>query len=608
MSGRGRKAGDRGQREVWTNKREYILSQIGFAVGFGTFWRFPYLCNRNGGGAFLIPYFSGILLCAVPIFFLEVSIGQFSSRSAAHVWTMCPLFKGIGTSQTIVSFLGSVSYNLAIAWTIYYLYKSFWPTLPWTTCGNWWNTDLCVKDLGSNITYNDSYLNLTAGNVPGGTGAWRKPNESLTASEEFWQYNALRVSNGVDTLGSVQIHLVICAFISWAVLFLCLMFGVKSVGKVVYVTAVTPYLLLAVLLIRSCMMPGSEDGILYFPKPDFSYLLSAQVWLEALLQAFYSMNTTFGGLITMGSFNPFHNNMLRDVLVITIIGELSSIFCGLVVFSTLGFMASEAQVPISEVVSSGIGLGFIIYPEAVANLPFPQLWAVLFFFTLLTVGIDSMFSFVESVISGILEAFPSTHQQKRVVVTLSVCLVSFLSTIPFVTAGGVYYFQLLDWYSSSFNALVTGCLECVVIYWIYGSDKFSKDIERMTGRRPPLVLSFLSSYVTPVILFAAFILSLFGYEPPSYGEYIYPEYAEIIGILVAVGISVPIPIMFVYETLKRKGSLQQRLRLASIPAPDWGPLREEDRYEEQSVNPSIGLMPQTNALTDTDAHELITNT
>ncbi|XP_048253203.1 sodium-dependent proline transporter-like [Haliotis rufescens] len=475
--------------------------------------------HRHTQGAFLIPYFSGILLCAVPIFFLEVSIGQFSSRSAAHVWALCPLFKGIGTSQTIVSFLGSVSYNLTIVWTIFYLYKSFWPTLPWTTCGNSWNTDLCVKDLGSNITYNDPHLNHTAGNVPGGTGAWRKPNESLTASEEFWQYNALRVSNGVDTLGSVQTHLVICAFISWAVLFLCLMFGVKSVGK---------------------------------------------VWLEALLQAFYSMNTSFGGLITMGSFNPFHNNMFRDVLVITIIGELSSIFCGLVVFSTLGFMASEAQVPISEVVSSGVGLGFIIYPEAVANLPFPQVWAVLFFFTLLTVGIDSL--------------------------------------------GGVYYFQLLDWYSSSFNALVTGCLECVVIYWIYGSDRFSKDIERMTGRRPPLVLSLLSSYVTPVILLAAFILSLFGYEPPSYGEYMYPEYAKIIGILVAVGISVPIPIMFVYETLKRKGSLQQRLRLASIPAPDWGPLREEDRYEEQSVNPSIGLMPQTNALTNTDAHELMTNT
>ncbi|XP_046552404.1 sodium-dependent proline transporter-like [Haliotis rubra] len=465
---RGIKAGHRGQRELWTNKREYILSQIGFAVGLGTFWRFPYLCNRNGGGAFLIPYFCGILLCAVPIFFLEVSIGQFSSRSAAHVWVMCPLFKGIGISQALVSFFSSISYNLIIAWTVYYLYKSFCSPLPWTTCINWWNTGLCVHDLGSNITYSDPYLNYTTGTGPGADGAWRKPNETLTASEEFLQYNALRVSNGIDKFGPVQVHLVVCVFLSWAVLFLCLMFGVKSVGKVVYVTAVMPYLLLTVLLIRSCMMPGSEDGVLYFLKPDFSHLLSIQVWLEALLQCFFSVNTTYGGLITMGSFNSFHNDVFRDTMIILIIGELSSIFCGLVVFSTLGFMASEAQLPISDVVTSGIGLGFIIYPEAIAKLPFPQLWAVLFFSTLLIVGIDSMFSFEETLISAILEAFPSTNQQKRVVVTLGVCLVCFLLTVPLVTGSGVYFVQLLDWYSGSFNSLVIGVLECVVIYWIYG--------------------------------------------------------------------------------------------------------------------------------------------
>ncbi|XP_046544146.1 sodium- and chloride-dependent glycine transporter 2-like [Haliotis rubra] len=284
-------------------------------------------------------------------------------------------------------------------------------------------------------------------------------------------------------------------------------------SQVVYVTAVLPYILLTVLLIRSCMMPGSVDGLLYFLRPDFSKLLTVQVWLEALLQSFYAMNTTYGGLITMGSFNSFNNNCIRDVVLVTIIGQLSCIFCGFTVFSTLGFMANEAQVPIAEVVSSGSGLGFIIYPEAISKLPLSQLWAVLFFLTLLTVGIDSM--------------------------------------------GGVYLFQLLDWYSSSFNALLIGCLECVVIYWIYGSERFGKDIKTMLGRRPPTLLRLLLSYVTPGILFAALVVSLFGYDPPSYGEYIYPEIAKIMGILLAVGFSVPIPVMFVYECLRKKGSICQ---------------------------------------------------
>ncbi|XP_067650966.1 sodium- and chloride-dependent glycine transporter 2-like [Haliotis asinina] len=580
------------KREVWTNKREYILTQIGFAVGLGTFWRFPYLCNRNGGGAFLIPYFCGILLCAVPLFFLEVAIGQFSSRSAAHVWDMCPLFKGIGISQAVVCFISSISYNLIIVWTLYYLYQSFWPMLPWTTCNNWWNTALCTDDIGSNTTYNDSNYRLM--NDPRITAPWRKPNETLTASEEFWQYNAIKVSDGVETLGSVQDHLLLCSAASWAILFLCMMSGVKSVGKVVYVTAVLPYILLTVLLIRSCMMPGSVDGLLYFLRPDFSKLHSVQVWLEALLQSFYSLNTTYGGLITMGSFNPFNNNCIRDVVLVTIISQLSCIFCGFTVFSTLSFMATEAQVPISEVVSSGSGLRFIIYPEAISKLPLSQLWAVLFFLTLLTVGIDSMFGTVECVISGILEASPKRIQSKRALTTLAVCVVSFLLTIPFVTEGGVYLFQLLDWYSSSFNTFLTGFLECVVICWIYGSERFSKDIKTMLGRRPPALLRFLLSYVTPVILFASIIVSLFGYDPPSYGRYLYPEIAKIMGIILAVGFSVPIPVMFVYECLRKKGSLCQRVRLASQPTPDWGPL-----YDRTDIG--IRLMPLT-GITEADRH------
>ncbi|XP_071086570.1 sodium- and chloride-dependent glycine transporter 2-like [Haliotis cracherodii] len=580
-------------REVWSRKREYILSLLGYSVGLGSLWRFPYLCNRNGGGAFLIPYFAGIFTCAVPLFFLEVSIGQFSSKSASHIWSICPLFKGIGIAQVAGSFIGSLPYNVIIAWSIYYLYRSFWSVLPWTTCDNWWNTPLCVTKLSNSSSITDAYLNNNTDDHLLLNSAWRPPNETLTASEEFWQYNTLRVSSGIDNVGTVQVHLLLCILVSWVVVFLCVMKGVKSVGKIVYVTALLPYVLLAVLLIRSCMMPGAAEGILYFLRPDFSRLGNVQVWLEALLQGFYSMSTTFGGLITMSSYNNFHNNCFRDVVLITVIGEASSIFCGLVVFSTLGFMAQQAQIPISEVVSSGAGLGFIIYPEAISQLPVSQLWAVLFFIMLLTMGIDSLFGPMETVIAGIIEACPKYLQHRRMHVTAGVCLLSFGISIPYATNGGVYLFQLLDWYASSFNTLLIGCLECVAINWIYGSDRFSNDVEMMMGRRFPMVLKVLSSYFTPVILFASLVFSLFLYDPPSYGEYIYPEYARVIGILMAVVMSLPIPVMLVYQLVKKKGTFLERLRLASLPATDWGPSRPEDkeRYlEEMHQQPESLIM------------------
>ncbi|XP_046367044.2 sodium- and chloride-dependent glycine transporter 2-like [Haliotis rufescens] len=566
---------DRSKRETWAEKREYILSMLGYSVGFGSLWRFPYLCNRNGGGAFLIPYFTAIIACGVPLFFLEVSISQFSSRSATHVWVLCPLLKGIGISQLLTSIIGIMPYALITAWAIYYLGQSFRSLLPWTTCDNWWNTPVCINKVtnGSSAVY----FNSTVEQQLLHNAVWRKPNTTLTASEEFWQFNALRVSTGIDDFGSVQPHLLLSLLCSWTLVFLCLMKGVRSVGKVVYVTAVMPYILLTVLLVRSCMMPGSGDGLLYFLRPDFSRLGSVQVWLEALLQAFYSMGPTFGTLITISSYNKFHNNCLRDVALLTILGEASSIFCGLVVFSTIGFMAHEAQIPISEVVSSGAGLGFIIYPEAIAQLPLPQLWSVLFFLTLLSLGIDTLFGSIETIIAGISEAFPQYLKKKRVHVTAGVCLCIFLLSISYTTRGGVYLFQLLDWYASSFSVLLIGCLECVVICWIYGSKRFNRDVEMMLGRRTPVVLSIMLSYITPVILFAALILSLFMYDPPSYGAYVYPDYAKVVGILMAVLMTAPILVMLIYQVAQRDGTIMERIKSASLPSPEWGPARPEHR-------------------------------
>ena len=82
------------ERDVWGNGWEFVLACIGFAVGLGNIWRFPYLCYKNGGGAFLIPYFIYLLCGAAPILFLEVGLGQFMSQGSISIWKLCPIFKG----------------------------------------------------------------------------------------------------------------------------------------------------------------------------------------------------------------------------------------------------------------------------------------------------------------------------------------------------------------------------------------------------------------------------------------------------------------------------------------------------------------------------------
>ena len=82
------------KRDTWGSRFEFLLAIIGFTVGIGSIWRFPILCARNGGGAFLIPFFFFLLTCGGPLYYIEVCLGQFSGKSAAAAFEFCPLFKG----------------------------------------------------------------------------------------------------------------------------------------------------------------------------------------------------------------------------------------------------------------------------------------------------------------------------------------------------------------------------------------------------------------------------------------------------------------------------------------------------------------------------------
>jgi hypothetical protein len=128
------------KRENWSGRFDFFLSCLGYAVGLGAVWRFPYLCYKNGGGVFLIPYLLFLFLAGIPLFFIELNLGQYTSQGPILCWKMAPIFKGLGISMNIISFYFCIYYNMIIAYSLYYLFNSFDTKLAWAKCDWAWSS------------------------------------------------------------------------------------------------------------------------------------------------------------------------------------------------------------------------------------------------------------------------------------------------------------------------------------------------------------------------------------------------------------------------------------------------------------------------------------
>lgn len=165
-------------------------------------------------------------------------------------------------------------------------------------------------------------------------------------------------------------------------------------------------MVLFILLIRAVTLPGASLGINFYLVPDWSKLSDVSVWNDAAAQIFFSLSVAGGGLVTLASYNKFHNNILRDTMIVCIGNCMTSFTAGFAIFSVLGFMATELGVEVKDVAKSGTGLAFEAYPDLVTRLPLPTLWAILFFAMLFTLGLDSQFAIVETILTGILDLMP----------------------------------------------------------------------------------------------------------------------------------------------------------------------------------------------------------
>merc|ERR1719422_1008148 len=204
-------------RETWGSNLDFLLSIIGFAVDLANVWRFPYLCYKNGGGAFLIPYIMMLLLGALPLFYMELILGQFHRQGPISVWRISPIFKGVGFCAVFIAFFVSFYYNVIIGWAFHFLFSSLSLRLPWKDCDNDWNTEFCaVKCVFLNATDQTLLYKVPEDEMMANSNLTVQStipcNETRSPAKEYFNLAVLRLqdSDGIHDLGYPQWQLVIC--------------------------------------------------------------------------------------------------------------------------------------------------------------------------------------------------------------------------------------------------------------------------------------------------------------------------------------------------------------------------------------------------------------
>lgn len=441
------------KRDNFASQFGLIMASVGSAVGLGNIWRFSYILGENGGGAFLIIYILCVVLVGAPLMITEITLGRkthlstvsaFKKLSPGSYWWITGMFAVL--APTIIM----AYYPVIAGWSLGYMFESL--------------------------------------------ASW---NEMKSDTEAFF--------NSFISSDWVFVFSIFTLILTAVILYFGISKGIEKTNKVLMPSLA---IILIILVIRSCTLPGAVEGIKFLFVPDFTKLSVTGV-LDALGHSFFSLSLGMGIMITYGSYMSKKADLPGAAVSILTIDTVVALLAGLAIFpSVFAFGFDPGQ---------GAGLAFITLPAAFAKMPGGQFFSALFFLLIFIAALTSIMSLVQVPLAWMEDELKISKKKGLIIITVVLIIAGIPSVLSFSSLAdfkilGNTYFDFLDKISNNILLPVTGLLTTLFVIFRWGVANAKKEFTIGSKNEKSLLVRiypFAIKYIAPIAIAVILVYSIY---------------------------------------------------------------------------------------------------
>ena len=448
--------------EQWSSRLGFLLATIGFSVGLGNIWRFPYLTGENGGSAFLFLYVACAFGIGLPLLVSELSIGRRGRRSASGSIRAVAAESGAGSGWGAVGGLSVICvfiilsyYSVITGWTFDYFLRA--------ARGSFTNID-------------------AAGSAAMFAGLMGNPLLLLS-----W-----------NTIVHVLVYLIVRRGVQA---------GVERANKVLMPAL---FITLIVMVIYGAVAGDMAAAMKFLLEPDFSKITFHTV-MVAIGQAFFSIGIAMGALITFGGYVPKNYSIPGCASMIILADTSIAVLAGFVIFPLVFAFGLPP--------GSGAGLIFQTLPLAFGQMPGGALFGAIFFVLLIAAALSSCIGAAEAVVAWVSEHRGVPRERGILLTVTAAWLVGILTILSLGAWSDLYpldfipafahrtIFEALDFLAANILLLLGGLLTAIFFGWFVPRQLKLEEIG-ISGGILFAFWGFMIRFVVPPVLLIALVMGI----------------------------------------------------------------------------------------------------